>query len=143
MTDNSELDWEPLNPGIYDAEVVAVNYSFKDTISINVVYEVTKADGSAYVLSEWLALEAPKTSPRYVQTAEGKGRLAQLLQLKGLSISDVKSAGGLEAIPGMVIGIRPRVVVGNQERNGLMAPVIRGIMGVVTSQKDKRRGEGG
>ena len=50
-----------------------MNYSFKDTISINVVYEVTKADGSAYVLSEWLALEAPKTSPATSKQRRARG----------------------------------------------------------------------
>jgi hypothetical protein len=126
---DEELEWQTLPPGIYDAVVGEPNYYFGETISIVIPYDVALPGGEIYVVSEWLAMEAPKSSPAYVRTAEGQGRVAQILAIKGLSLKDAKAAGGLNALPDLLRGTAVRIAVRSKLKNGLSTPVVAGVIG--------------
>ena len=135
---DEELEWQTLPPGIYDAVVGEVNYSFGETIGILIPYEVVLPGDEIYVVTEWLTLEAPKSSPSYVRTAEGKGRVSQILAVKGMSLKDAKAAGGLKALPDMLRGIALRITVRSKLKNGLSTPVVVGVIGPATTAESSK-----
>jgi hypothetical protein len=126
---DDELEWQTLPPGIYDAVIGEVNYYFGEPISIQIPYEVMLPDGEIYVVSEWLTIEAQRSSPSYVRTAEGKGRVSQILAIKGLSLKDAKAAGGLTALPDLLRGTAVRITVRSKLKTGLSTPVVAGVIG--------------
>ena len=85
----SELAWETISAGLYDATVTSVTYSYKAVISINIAYKFIDTHGELYTVAEWLAFDAPRSSPRYFDTAQGKGRINQILKTMGLTLADL------------------------------------------------------
>ena len=139
---DEELDWQTLPPGIYDAVVGEVNYYFGETIGILIPYEVVLPGGEIYVVSEWLTMEAPKSSPAYVRTAEGKGRVSQILAIKGMSLKDAKAAGGLNALPDLLRGTALRIAIRSKLKNGLSTPVVAGVIGPASTADSASRRPG-
>jgi hypothetical protein len=119
MTD--DLAFEELPPGRYNGTVEKVRYSFTAATYIVITY---KLDTPHRRIRERLPIGAPFSSAFYFQTAQGKGRVEDILRTKGLSLADAQAAGGLRALPGLLEGSAIRVVTRNRREGGYNTPVV-------------------
>ena len=126
----SELQWETIDAGLYDATVTSVTYSYKAVISINIAYEID-THGALYTIAEWLALEAPRSSPRYFDTAQGKGRVSQILKTMGLTLADL-GVDWISEIPEKIVDARIRLMIGTKDQYGLQVPYVIDVVGPVS-----------
>ena len=74
------LDWRVLPMGAYSATIDDVRVNFGALTWLGITYRVQYAEED-YSVSEILALDAPLSSADYSRTAEGKGRVRQILQV--------------------------------------------------------------
>ena len=125
MTD--DLTFEELPPGRYKGKVERVRYSFKAATHIVITYQLDTPDGAVRRLVERLPIHAPSSSAAYFQTALGKGRVAEILRTKGLSLADAQAAGGIRALPGLLEGSAICVVTRNRRAAGFNCPVVHHI----------------
>ena len=127
MTD--DLTFEELPPGRYNGTVEKVRYSFKAATHIVITYrldthQLDTPDGEVRRIVERLPIDAPSSSASYFQTAQGKGRVEDILRTKGLSLADAQAAGGLRALPGLLEGSAICVVTRNRRVAGFNCPVV-------------------
>jgi hypothetical protein len=80
-----------------------------------------------------LALGAPLDSPDYQRTAEGKGRVRQLLQVLGLSENDIQDFADIET---KLRGAQVQIVVAHKSQHGLPVPVVRVVIGKGTASDE-------
>ena len=121
MTD--DLAFEELPPGRYKGTVEKVRYSFKAATHIFITYKLD----TVRRISESLPIDAPSWSAAYFQTALGKGRVAEILRTKDLSLADARAAGGIRALPGLLEGSAICVVTRNRRVAGFNCPVVHHI----------------
>jgi hypothetical protein len=119
------MEWRALPPGTYDAIVDEVDFSFKAMVWLMVVYRVHHG-GQEFRLRELLALDASETSADYQRTAEGKGRIKQILDAHGIATSSIKD---YPDIPALLKDKAVRITVSHKTENGLKAPYVRGVSG--------------
>ena len=122
MTD--DLTFEELPPGRYKGTVERVRYSFKAATHIIITYTLDTSHGGVRRISESLPIDAPSSSAAYFQTALGKGRVAEILRTKGLSLADAQAAGGIRALPGLLEGSVICVITRNRQTAGFNCPVV-------------------
>ena len=125
MTD--DLTFEELPPGRYKGTVERVRYSFKAATHIVITYKLDTQDGGVRRVDERLPIHAPSSSTAYFQTALGKGRVAEILRTKGLSLADAQAIGGTRALPGLLEGSAICVVTRNRQAAGFNCPVVHHI----------------
>jgi hypothetical protein len=125
------MEWRTLPPGVYDAVVDDVDFSTKAMVWLMVVYRV-QHEGQAFRLREILALDAAETSADYQRTAEGKGRIKQILDAHGIALSSIKD---YPDIPTLLIGKAVRITVSHKTENGLKVPHVRGVSGQTEGKK--------
>jgi hypothetical protein len=120
-----DLRWEALPEGEYDAIVHKVEFKFGASLSIVVVWRATH-EGQEYFVDDWLTLDAPKTSSNYQRSAEGKGRIRQIL-----SAYDEKMPSEMEPdqLVAALEGKALRIVISHRNINGLPVPKVAGIKG--------------
>ena len=119
------MEWRALPPGTYDAIVDEVDFSFKAMVWLMVVYRV-QHEGQEFRLREVLALDASETSADYQRTAEGKGRIKQILDAHGIAMSSIKD---YPDIPALLKGRAVRITVSHKTENGLKVPHVRAVSG--------------
>ena len=122
MTD--DLTFEELPPGRYNGTVERVRYSFKAATHIVIAYRLDTPDGKVRRIDDRLPISAPSSSAFYFLTAQGKGRVEDILRTKGLSLADAQAAGGLRALPGLLEGSAICVVTRNRRVAGFNCPVV-------------------
>jgi hypothetical protein len=125
MTD--DLAFEELPPGCYKGTVERVRYSFKAATHIIITYTLDTSHGGVRRISESLPIDAPSSSAAYFQTALGKGRVAEILRTKGLSLADAQAIGGTRALPGLLEGSAICIVTRNRQAAGFNCPVVHHI----------------
>ena len=125
MTD--DLTFEELPPGRYKGAVERVRFSFKAATHIVITYKLDTSHGGVRRISERLPIHAPSSSAAYFQTALGKGRVAEILRTKGLSLADAQAAGGIRALPGLLEGTSICVVTRDRRAAGFNCPVVHHI----------------
>ena len=125
MTD--DLTFEELPPGRYKGTVERVRYSFKAATHIIITYTLDTSHGGVRRISESLPIDAPSSSAAYFQTALGKGRVAEILRTKGLSLADAQAIGGTRALPGLLEGSAICIVTRNRQAAGFNCPVVHHI----------------
>jgi hypothetical protein len=125
MTD--DLAFEELPPGRYKGMVERVRYSFKAATHIVITYKLDTSHGGVRRISESLPIDAPSSSAAYFQTALGKGRVAEILRTKDLSLADARAVGGIRALPGLLEGSAICVVTRNRRAAGFKCPVVHHI----------------
>jgi hypothetical protein len=120
-----DLEWKPLPKGQYDAIIHELEYRFGIILSIIIVWRVLH-EGREYFLDDWLVLDAPKTSSSYQRTAEGKGRIMQILAAYGEKMPAKMEPDELDAA---LVGKALRIVVTHKIINDLPVPKVAGILG--------------
>jgi hypothetical protein len=120
-----DLSWKALPPGVYDAAVDKVEFRFGADISIVITYRVPHEDAE-YFLDDWLTLDAPKTSSSYQRTAEGKGRVKQILSAYDEQMPDkIEPRELIAALEGKAV----RIAVTHKITNDLPVPKVSRILG--------------
>jgi hypothetical protein len=120
-----DLSWDPLPPGVYDAVVDKVSFPYSANVSIIITYYVPH-EGKEYFLDDWLTLDAPKTSSSYQRTAEGKGRVKQILSAYDEQMPDkIEPRELIAALEGKAV----RIAVTHKITNDLPVPKVSRILG--------------
>jgi hypothetical protein len=121
----SILEWRVVPPGTYDAIIDPLEITFSTIVWLKIAYRVHH-DGQDYCVQELLALEAPLDSPNYQRTAEGKGRIRQILRVLGLSEHDVRNYTDIET---KLSGARVQIAVAHKLQHGLPVATVRAVIG--------------
>lgn len=126
------LDWRVLPMGAYSATIDDVRINFAATTWLRITYRVQHAEED-YSVSEILALDAPLHSADYSRTAEGKGRIKQILQIHGLAEETIKDFTDIQKLlPGMSV----RIEVRHKNVSGLLVPRVQAILGKAAPSVD-------
>jgi hypothetical protein len=119
------LEWDALPPGVYDAVVHEVDFKFASAVGIVIDYRIPQ-HGRDYYVGEWLTLDAPKDSPLYNETAQGKGRIGQILAAYGEKTpTKLEPAEIIAALTGKAL----RIAIIHKWINGLPVPKVASILG--------------
>jgi hypothetical protein len=120
-----DLEWDALPPGVYDAVVHEVDFKFASAVGIVIDYRIPQ-HGRDYYVGEWLTLDAPKDSPMYNETAQGKGRIGQILAAYGEKPpTKLEPAEIIAALTGKALSIG----IIHKWINGLPVPKVASILG--------------
>jgi hypothetical protein len=119
------LEWKALPEGEYAAVFHEIEFKFAASVSIVIVWRALH-EGHEYFIDDWLTLDAPKTSPSYHRTAQGKGRIMQILAAYG---EKMPAKIEPEELVGRLVGKALRIVVTHKMVNGLPVPRVSGIQG--------------
>jgi hypothetical protein len=120
-----DLSWNALPPGVYDAHVDKVDFRFGASLSLVITYWVPH-EGEEHFLDDWLTLDAPKSSPSYQRTAEGKGRVKQILSAYDEQMPDkIEPRELIAALEGRAV----RIAVTHKITNDLPVPKVSRILG--------------
>jgi hypothetical protein len=120
-----DLSWRVLPPGVYDAIVDKVDFRFSASLSLIITYRVLH-EGEEHFLDDWLTLDAPKNSPSYQRTAEGKGRVKQILSAYDEQMPDkIEPRELIAALEGKAV----RIAVTHKITNDLPVPKVSRILG--------------
>ena len=120
-----DLEWDAIPAGVYDAVVHEVDFKFGSTVGIVINYRI-RHDGRDYHVGEWLTLDAPQDSPLYNETAQGKGRIRQILAAYGEKPpTKLEPAEIIAALTGKAL----RIAIIHKWINGLPVPKVAGILG--------------
>ena len=119
------LEWNAPKAGDYDAHVTDIEIFSGDTISLRISYE-TESD-PRYGLFEYVrTIDAPTHHPRYAEIGQGKARIVQLAEAAGI---DPKTITSIDALPDLLTGVRVKIRVGLQIKDGVQVPVVRTVLG--------------
>ena len=121
----SILDWRVVPQGQHDATIEQIELNFSAVTWLKIGYRI-QFQGQDYWILEMLALDAPLESPDYQRTAEGKGRIRQILQVLGLSENDIQDFADIET---KLRGAQVQIVVAHKSQHGLPVPVVRAVIG--------------
>jgi hypothetical protein len=120
-----DLTWHVLPPGVYDAVVDEVDFRFGANLSLVITYRTAHRD-QEYCVEEWLTLDAPKSSSSYQRTAEGKGRVKQILSAYDEQMPDkIEPRELIAALEGKAV----RIAVTHKITNDLPVPKVSRILG--------------
>ena len=126
--DLSAEAWEAsiLKPGVYDATVVSARVNPKNVITwLNIVFEVTGEHGEVRQIESLSALDAPPSSPRYSDTAQGRGRVKAILEANGRPLA----FSSVDEVARALTGCRVSILIGSRTRDGLRVPTVDSIQG--------------
>jgi hypothetical protein len=118
------LDWNAPKAGDYDARVTNIEIYYREAVSIRIEY-VTETD-PPYGLLEFVRIDAPTHHPRYAEIGPGKARIIQLAEAAGI---DPKTITSMDALPDLLTGVRAKIRVGLQIKDGVQVPVVRTVLG--------------
>ena len=121
----SILEWRVVPAGTHNATIDQVELTFSTITWLKMGYHI-RSQGEDYWVTEMLALEAPADSLDYRRTAEGKGRIRQVVQVLGLSEHDIREFADIEA---KLRGAQVQIVVAHRIQYGLPVPVVRAVIG--------------
>jgi hypothetical protein len=119
------LDWRVLPQGAYSATIDDVRVNFGALIWLTLSYRVRHED-ETYFVSELLALEAPLGSPGYARTAEGKGRIKQILQIHNVPEENIQTFTDIQKV---LQGLNVRIEVIHKIVHDLPVAHVRAILG--------------
>jgi hypothetical protein len=120
-----DLEWEPLPEGEYDAVVHEIEFKFGASLSIVIIWRALH-EGHEYFVEDWLTLDAPKPSPSYHRTVQGKGRIKQILAAYNERMPVKIEPDELVAA---LVGKSLRIVVTHKMVNDLRAAKVSNILG--------------
>ena len=119
------LEWDAIPAGVYDAVIHEVDFRFGSTVGIVIDYRIRHTERD-YHVGEWLTLDAPKNSPLYNDTAQGKGRIRQILAAYGEKLpAKPTPAEIITALTDKAL----RIEITHKMTNGLPVPKVAGILG--------------
>jgi hypothetical protein len=118
-----ELRLVPAGEHIAVIDEVCIN--FAKIVWLTIVYRI-QHEGEEFRIREMLALEAPTASADYQRTAEGKGRVKQILDAHNVLPSEIKD---FVDIPELLRGKAVRIVVSHKEESGLKVPRVSSVVG--------------
>ena len=121
----SILEWRVVPAGTHNATIDQVELTFSTITWLKIGYHI-RCQSEDYWVTEMLALEAPADSLDYRRTAEGKGRIRQVVQVLGLSEHDIREFADIEA---KLRGVQVQIVVAHRIQYGLPVPVVRAVIG--------------
>ena len=73
-----------------------------------------------------MRIDAPTHHPRYAEIGQGKARIVQLAEAAGI---DPKTITSIDALPDLLTGVRVKIRVGLQIKDGVQIPVVRTVLG--------------
>ena len=118
------LEWNAPKAGDYDARITDIEIFSGDTISLRISYE-TQSD-PRYGLFEYVRIDAPTHHPRYAEVGPGRARIVQLAEAAGI---DPKTINSIDALPDLLTGVRAKIRVDLQIKDGVPIPVVRSVLG--------------
>ena len=121
----SILEWRVVPAGTHNPTIDQVELTFSTITWLKIGYHI-RCQSEDYWVTEMLGLEAPADSLDYRRTAEGKGRIRQVLQVLGLSEDDIRNFADIEA---KLRGAQVQIVVAHRIQYGLLVPVVRAVIG--------------
>ena len=119
------LDWRVVPMGVYNATIDDVHVNFGAATWLGITYRLQYGEED-YSVSEILALDAPLSSADYSRTAEGKGRVKQILRVHDLPEETVKDFTDIQKL---LPGLSVRIEVIHKFVSGLPVPRVRAILG--------------
>ena len=73
-----------------------------------------------------MRIDAPTHHPRYAEIGPGKARIIQLAEAAHI---DPKTITSIDALPDLLTGVRAKIRVGLQIKDGVQTPVVRTVLG--------------
>jgi hypothetical protein len=131
-----EKDWANTipQPGHYAAVILNASISPKAEITyLHLEYEIIDHVGHPFIITEMLTLDAKRTSSRYSQSVEGKGRVRGILKACGKPLK----FSGIEEVPKALIGCRLTIAVGHKYVEELPTPKVLGVVDSAEPVKEK------
>jgi hypothetical protein len=119
----SLLEWRVIPAGVHVAVVEKVDFSFKSVTWLTIVYFV-RSGSEEFRIREILALDAPVASAEYARTAEGRGRVKQLLDAYEVPESEVKD---FPDISNLLRGKAVKIAISHKEQCGLKIPYVSAV----------------
>jgi len=118
------VEWNAPKAGDYDARVTNIEIYYREAVSLRIDYET--ASDPRYGLFEFIRIDAPTHNPRYAEIGQGKARIVQLAKAAGI---DPKAINSIEALPDLLTGVRVKIRLGLQIKDGVQTPVVRTVLG--------------
>ncbi len=118
------LEWNAPKAGDYNARVTDIEIFSGDTISLRISYETQSEP--RYGLFEYVRIDAPTHHPRYAEVGPGRARIVQLAEAAGI---DPKTINSIDALPDLLTGVRAKIRVDLQIKDGVQVPVVRTVLG--------------
>jgi hypothetical protein len=119
------MEWRLPPAGVHVAVIEEVDFMFKAVVWLIIVYHV-QHEGEDFRLREMLALDAPRASADYFRTAEGKGRVKQILDAHGVPESAVTH---FDDIVELLRGKAVTVEISHKKESGLKVPRVHAVLG--------------
>jgi hypothetical protein len=120
-----DLTAPSLPAGRYDARIEALELKRYTTVLLCLGYRVPYQGRDEYVWEE-LAIDAPLNSPAYSRTAEGKGRIHEILTAFGEKPPPKIFAPDLEDA---LIGREVHIVIRTKQRGIFAVPIVTAVLG--------------
>jgi hypothetical protein len=120
-----DLTHPSLPAGRYDARIEAIDLKRYCTVLLCIHYRVPY-QGRDYSVWEELAIDAPANSPGYARTAEGKGRVFEILTAFGEKPPPKIFAPDIEDA---LVGREVHIGIRTRQRSVFAVPVVTGVFG--------------
>jgi hypothetical protein len=120
-----DLTHPSLPAGRYDARIEALDLKRYSTVLLCLCYRVPY-QGRDYFVWEELAIDAPRNSPSYSRTAEGKGRIYEILAAFGEKPPPTIFAPDLEDV---LVGREVHIGIRTKQSTVFAVPIVTGVLG--------------
>ena len=120
-----DLTHPALPDGRYDAVIHAIDLKRYTTVLLCICYRILYKGRDFFVWEE-LAIDAPASSPGYSRTAQGKGRIHQILSAFGEKPPPKIFAPDLED---SLVGREVHIAIWNKQSGTFAVPVVTAVLG--------------
>jgi hypothetical protein len=125
VTVDVELTFPALPDGRYDAAIHAIDLKRYATVLLCICYRIPHKGRDFFVWEE-LAIDAPVSSPGYARTAQGKGRIVEILSAFGEQPPVRIFAPDLEDT---LVGREVHIAIWNKQSGTFPVPVVTAVLG--------------
>jgi hypothetical protein len=120
-----DLTYPALPDGRYDAVIHAIELKRYSTVLLCLCYRIVHKGRDFFVWEE-LAIDAPTSSPSYSRTAQGKGRIHEILSAFGeqppakIFVPDLEDA---------LVGREVHIGIRSKQSGTFSVPIVTGVLG--------------
>ena len=120
-----DLTFPALPDGRYDAAIDAIDLKRYATVLLCICYRVPHK-GRDFLVWEELAIDAPASSPSYARTAQGKGRIFEILSAFGEPPPPKIFAPDLEDT---LVGREVHIAIRSKQSGTFAVPMVTAVLG--------------
>jgi hypothetical protein len=120
-----DLTFPSLPDGRYDAVIYAIDLKRYTTVLLCIGYRIPHK-GCDFFVWEELAIDAPASSPSYSRTAQGKGRIHEILSAFGEPPPPKIFAPDLEDA---LVGRELHISIRSKQSGTFAIPIVTGVLG--------------